>query len=149
MSTPDETQSGRERAILYVVFGVVIAALLVLGLIFFRAADRSRDAEAKADELIQALDAAGATVTPSKDQIVRVLGDDGGATCADPNDPLTRATLQAQLANGASGPGSRPVISDRKILHGQLLIIQIYCPDELEEFQQYVDSLQTDDVAGA
>ncbi len=41
------------------------------------------------------------------------------------------------------------MISDRKILHGQLLIIQIYCPDELEEFQQYVDNLQTDDVAGA
>lgn len=149
MSTPDETQSGRERTIIYVVVGVVIGALLVIGLVMYRAADRSRDAEAKAGELIQALDAAGATVTPSKDQVVRVLGDDGGATCADPNDPLNRATLQAQLANGASGPGSRPVISDRKILHGQLLIIQIYCPDELDEFQQYVDDLQTDDVTGA
>ncbi|MFD6445874.1 hypothetical protein ACFWEJ_12255 [Promicromonospora sp. NPDC060204] len=149
MSTPDETQSRRERTILYVAVGVVIGVLLVLALVLYRAADRTHDAEAKADQLIQALDEAGATVSPSKDQIVRVLGDDGGATCADPNDPLNRATLQAQLANGAGGPGSRPVISDRKILRGQMLIIQIYCPDELEEFQQYVDSLETDDVTGA
>ncbi|MFD7311113.1 hypothetical protein [Promicromonospora sp. NPDC059942] len=149
MSTTDETQSRRERTILYVAVGVVIGVLLVLALVLYRAADRTHDAEAKADELIQALDEAGATVSPSKDQIVRVLGDDGGATCADPNDPLNRATLQAQLANGAGGPGARPVISDRKILRGQMLIIQIYCPDELEEFQQYVDSLETDDVTGA
>lgn len=148
MSTPDETQSRRERTILYVAVGVVIGVLLVLALVLYRAADRTRDAEAKADELIQALDEAGATVSPSKDQIVTVLGDDGGATCANPNDPLNRATLQAQLANGAGGPGSRPVISDRKILRGQMLIIQIYCPDELAEFQQYVDSLETDDVTG-
>ncbi|MFI2365781.1 hypothetical protein [Promicromonospora sp. NPDC019610] len=149
MSTHTETQSRRERTILYVAVGVVIGVLLVLALVLYRAADRTRDAEAKADELIQALDEAGATVMPSKDQIVTVLGDDGGAVCANPNDALNRATLQAQLANGATGPGARPVITDRKILRGQTLIIQIYCPDELDEFQQYVDDLATDDVVGS
>src|SRR3546814_19472838 len=67
----------------------------------YRSADQSRDAEARADELIAALDDAGAMVTPSQDQIVNVLGDDGGAVCANPNDALSRATLQAQLAHGA------------------------------------------------
>lgn len=149
MSTAGETQSGRERTVLYVAVGVVIGVLLVLALVLYRAADATRDAEAKADELIQALDEAGATITPSKDQIVTVLGDDGGAVCANPNDALSRATLQAQLANGAAGPGARPVITDRKILRGQTLIIEIYCPDELEEFQEYVDDLTTDDVVGS
>lgn len=149
MSTVDETQPRGERRILYLVVGAAIGILMVLALILYRSADQTRDAEAKADELIAALADAGAMVSPSTDQVVNVLGDDGGAVCANPNDALSRATLQAQLANGATGPGSRPVISDRNILRGQLLIIEIYCPDELQEFQEYVDSLETDDVAGA
>ena len=79
---------------------------------------------------------------------MRVLGDDGGATCDDPNEALSRATLLSLLANGATGPGARPVIADSRAVKGQLLIIEIYCPDELEDFQEFVDDLKTDDVAG-
>ena len=81
--------------------------------------------------------------------VPRVLGDDGGATCEDPNDALSRSVLLAQLSNGASGPGARPVIADSRVFRGQLLIIEIYCPDELDEFQAYVEDLKTDDVAGS
>ena len=63
--------------------------------------------------------------------------------CANPNQALSRATLYGLLTNGSGGPGTRPVIVDNKVLRGQLAIIQVYCPDELEEFQQFVDSLQT------
>ena len=77
---------------------------------------------------------------------MRVLGDDGGATCENPNHALGRAVLFTQLANGAAGPGARPVIVDSRALKGQLLIIEIYCPDELKEFQEFVDDLKTDDV---
>ena len=28
------------------------------------------------------------------------------------------------------------------------MIIEIYCPDELEDFKQFVDDFKTDDVAG-
>ena len=79
---------------------------------------------------------------------MRVLGDDGGATCENPNDALSRAVLLSQLANGATGPGARPVIADSRVFQGQLLIIEIYCPDELDDFQEFVDDLETDDVAG-
>ena len=64
--------------------------------------------------------------------------------CDDPNGALSRATLLAQLTNGASGPGIRPVIADSRVVQGQLLIIKVYCPDELEEFQTFVDSLNLD-----
>ena len=40
------------------------------------------------------------------------------------------------------------MIVDSKVVQGQLLIIKIYCPDELEDFQQFVDDLKTADVAG-
>lgn len=147
MSTTKETQSKRERSTLYIAVAIVIGVLMVLGLIFYRSAEATREAEQKADQLVAALEDAGATA-PDRDQIVNVLGDDGGAVCADPNESLSRAILLAQLANGAAGPGSRPVIADSRVLQGQLLIIEIYCPDELDEFREFVEDLETDDVTG-
>ena len=147
MSTPAETQTGRERSTVYIVVAVVIGALMVIGLFTYSSAKSTRESEEKADQLIAALEDAGARA-PDRDQVVRVLGDDGGAVCENPNESLSRSILLAQLANGAAGPGSRPVIADSRVLQGQLLIIEIYCPDELDEFQEFVDDLETDDVAG-
>ena len=146
MSTVNENQDRRERSWLYITCWVVLIALVVGGLIVFRSATETKNANDKADQLITELKAAGAR-TPDKDQIVRVLGDDGGATCAHPNDALSRSILLSQLTNGATGPGARPVIADSRVFKGQLLIIKIYCPDELDDFQAYVDNLKTDNVA--
>ena len=85
---------------------------------------------------------------PSQEQIVGVLGDDGGALCKDPASALRKAILFSQLTNGAGGPGIRPVIADSKVFKGQLLAIQIYCPDQLPRFQQMVEQLKTAPVAG-
>ena len=148
MSTVNENQDHRERSWLYITCWVVLIALVVGGLIAFRSATETKNANDKADQLITELKAASAR-TPDKDQIVRVLGDDGGATCADPNDALSRSILLSQLTNGATGPGARPVIADSRVFKGQLLIIKIYCPDELKDFQQFVDGLKTDDVASS
>lgn len=142
MSVETETSTTRERSVLYIVVSVVLVALAVWAVIAFTSARETERAEEKADQLIQTLEAAGATA-PDRDIIIRVLGDDGGATCADPNNALSRATLFAMLANGSGGPGSRPVIVDHRVLRGQLAIIEVYCPDELAEFQEFVDELGT------
>jgi hypothetical protein len=147
MTTTMETQTRRECSTLYIVIAVVVGALMIAGLLFYSSAKSTREAEEKADQLIAALEEVGAR-TPSRDQIVRVLGDDGGATCADPNEALNRAILLGQLANGAAGPGARPVITDNRVVQGQLLIIQVYCPEELGDFQKFVEDLKTDDVTG-
>jgi Tfp pilus assembly protein FimT len=147
MSTPMETQSKRERSWIYITASVVLGVLVVAALLTFSSARETRNAEEKADELIAALEDAGAR-TPDRDQIVRVLGEDGGATCENPNDALSRAILLSQLSNGATGPGARPVVADSRVFQGQMLIIEIYCPDELDDFQEFVDDLKTDDVAG-
>ncbi|MHA7133110.1 hypothetical protein [Oerskovia turbata] len=147
MSTPAENQPRHERRWIYIGAVVVLIGLTLGGILAFSTVRQSARASEKADELIAALEEAGARV-PDKDQITRVLGSDGGATCANPNEALSRATLLAQLANGATGPGSRPVIADSRVVQGQLLIIEVYCPDELDEFKQFVDELKTDDVAG-
>ncbi|MET0716554.1 MAG: hypothetical protein ABWY57_16755 [Mycetocola sp.] len=147
MSTGTEQQSPRHRSVLYVVVAVFFVILAVWAVIAFGSARETQQAEEKADELIQVLEDAGALATPRPEVIARVLGDDGGAVCANPNEALSRATLFGLLTNGTSGPGVRPVLVDNAAFRGQLAIIEVYCPDELEDFQQFVDSLETTDSA--
>jgi hypothetical protein len=146
MSTPEETQTPSERRTIYIVVGAISLALVILGLFLFSSAKETKDAELKADQFIAALETAGAPAPP-KDEVVRVLGTDGGATCDDPNSALRRATLNSMLSNGAAGPGSRPVVFDRRYLAGQLLVLKVYCPDELPSMQEFVDGLQSGNVA--
>src|SRR3954452_7681567 len=142
----DEQQSARERSWIYVTACLLLAIFATWAIFAFSAARETNSADQKADEFIAALHDAGARV-PEKEQIVRVLGDDGGATCANPNAALSRATLFTLLTNGAAGPGARPVIADTRLLKGQLLIIQTYCPNELDDFKKFVDDLRTAKVA--
>ena len=66
-----------------------------------------------------------------QDILVRSLGTDGGAVCDNPASALGKATLLDQITNGADFVGRRPVIVDRRILRGEALILQTYCPDKL------------------
>jgi Tfp pilus assembly protein FimT len=145
MSTPEENEPRNELRWIYITSILLIAVFVIGGLIVFSSAKSTSQANAKADQLIAALKQAGARA-PDKDQIVRVLGSDGGATCDNPNKALSHATLLAQLSNGATGPGARPVVADSRVFKGQLLIIKIYCPDELKDFQSFVDDLKSANV---
>jgi hypothetical protein len=147
VTTPAESSTPRVRYIIYGVVAAVVVILMVVGLFAWHRAKSDRDAEAKADQLIAALDVAGAR-TPSREQVVRVLGNDGGLVCANPNEFLNRAAMLGQLANGAGGPGSRPVIADSRAAKGELLVISVYCPEQLPAFQDFVNSLRTEDVSG-
>jgi Tfp pilus assembly protein FimT len=149
MSTSMETQPRRERSALYVVSMGILVVMVVVGLLTFREARTTQEAEQKADEFVAALQDAGAIRLPSQDQVVRVLGDDGGAVCENPDEELSRAILFSMLTNGAAGPGARPVIADSRVVQGELLVIETYCPEHLEDFQDLVDDLELDDdVAG-
>ena len=142
------TQSGsRERVILYSVIAVLFVALTVVATLAWRDVKQTREAGQKADRLVAALGEAGSAV-PSRERIVRVLGDDGGPVCADPSGALNRAAYLTGLSNGAGGPGTRPVIADSKLVQGELAVIAIYCPDELSEFTEFVDGLRTEDLSG-
>ncbi|TRW45516.1 hypothetical protein FJ693_09335 [Georgenia yuyongxinii] len=126
---------------MYVTAVVLLIVLAVVALLTFRGARQTAEAQEKADQLIASLEDAGAR-TPSQEAIVSVLGTDGGAVCANPNDALSRSVLLAQLSNGAAGPGIRPVIVEQRLFQGQRLIMEVYCPQYLEEFQQFVDDLK-------
>jgi Tfp pilus assembly protein FimT len=148
MSTQTEQQPRRERSIIYVITVVVLVVLAVIAVVSFFSARETAQAEEKADELIQSLEDAGADVTLSAEQIARVLGDDGGVVCANPNAALSRAALLDRLSNGAGGPGQRPILAEDRLVEAGVLIVQTYCPDELEEYQQFIDELNTVDADG-
>jgi hypothetical protein len=148
MSTVEETSTQKDRRLVYIVITVALVLLLIICLVFYRSAQSNQQAEEKANQLIAALQKAGVRAVPSQEQIAGVLGDDGGAICKNPGSALRKALLFSQLTNGAGGPGIRPVIVDSKIFKGELLVIQIYCPDELPRFQQMVEQLKTAGVAG-
>lgn len=146
--TPDTVGPSRaNRFVVYGLLAVVVVTLALSGLFIYRSGKSSRDADAKADQLIGQLQQFGLR-TPSKETIVRVLGDDGGAVCANPDNALTKAALTAQLVNGAGGPGTRPVIADTRFLQGELAIVSVYCPEHLQKIQDFRDSLKTAEVAG-
>lgn len=135
------TTESSTRGDRFLVYGVAVAVVLVLvtvGLVTWHSGRSDRIAQQKAAMLSRALTDAGVRTVPSQEQIIRVLGDDGGATCADPGTALVRATLLAQLATGSGGTGSRPVDTGSRAVRGELLVIAIYCPDQLPAFQQFV-----------
>ncbi len=148
MSTQTESSTKRSRSVLYIVSMILLVVFAVVALLTFRQARETQQSLAKADQLIATIESAGGTA-PSREQIARVLGDDGGAVCANPNDALSRATFLSQLTNGAAGPGYRPVIANARIAIGEVAIIKVYCPDELAEFQQFIDDLKTYHTGGA
>jgi hypothetical protein len=137
--------SRRQRTVVYIALGIIFLLLAGGALLAYSSAKSSAEAEQKADQYIAELAARGLR-TPSREQVIRVLGDDGGALCDDPANGLRRGILYGMLTNGAGGPGMRPVIVDNKVVQGQLLAIKVYCPQNLDKFSKVVDKLKYADV---
>ena len=142
-ASPDTTES--TRRITYIVVGGFVLVLLVVALVAWNSNKETQAAQQKADQLLATLEQAG-LATPSKDQVVRVLGDDGGTVCADPNLALKKAIMYGLATNGAAGPGLRPVIADNRLVQAGVAVIKTYCPEELPEFPQTAEQLKTADL---
>jgi hypothetical protein len=139
-----EVHDDKKSWIYWAAIGLLVV-FIVIGLFTFGAARSTAKANEKADQLIAAMVASGARA-PDRDQVVRVLGEDGGAICEDPGNALKRATLNALLTNGAAGPGQRPIIADERVVRFELLVLETYCPDELEDFRDEIEDFDFEDV---
>jgi len=144
MNAPADPAANTRR-ITYFLVGGVILVLCVVGLVAWNSNKETQAAQQKADQLNVALAQAGLP-TPSTDQVVRVLGDDGGTVCADPNLALKKAIMYGLATNGAAGPGLRPVIGDNRLVQAGLAVIKTYCPDQLPEFPQTAEQFKTADL---
>jgi hypothetical protein len=130
----------------YWVLGAILIVLALIGVATYSGEKKDQESQQKAAELSAKFRAAGLPVPHDQDIIIRTLGDDGGPVCDDPSGALRKAILADQISNGADFVGRRPVIIDRRIVLGEALILEIYCPEELEEYQDHIKDLKTDDT---
>ena len=126
--------------------GAVLIVMAIIGLVTYSGKKEDEAAQQKAAQLTVALKHAGLRVPVDQDILVRSLGSDGGAVCDNPANALGRATLLDQMTNGADFVGRRPIIVDSRVLVSEALILQVYCPEELQEFKDKTQDLKTDDV---
>jgi len=131
---------------LYVLIGALVVGLAIWGVVAYRGHHASARAKAKAEELNQKFEANSLPTFADTDDIARILGTDGGAVCEAPGKALTDALTKFNLANGAGGPGQRPVISDTDVLKGEFLIVQTYCPQKFGKFEDFFKDFDFDSV---
>jgi hypothetical protein len=124
---------------IYWIVGGILAVLLIVMLVTYNYNKSNAEAQAKASQLIAALEKAGLPAPRDPAQVARVLGDDGGAICAATPDGVARGIAKLNLSVGGAFY-IRPVITDRNVLQGLTVVVQTYCPDKLPQFQQFVDS---------
>ena len=131
---------------IYWIIGGVLVVLCVIGLITYSGNKETQEAQDKAQQLTQKFKDAGLRVPQDQNIFVRSLGTDGGAVCDNPASALGKAALIDTITNGADFVGRRPVIIDRRVLKGEALILQTYCPEKLPDYQNKIDDLKTDDT---
>ncbi|MEV6697437.1 hypothetical protein AB0M68_09690 [Streptomyces sp. NPDC051453] len=139
------TRFASEHRWIYVCAILLLLALVVVGLVQYNSVRTTDDAHEKAHQLADELVAAGYS-RPDTGGIVRTLGTDGGTVCRDPGSALKSGLWKINLSNGAGGPGQRPVISDRRAVEAEAIVLGVYCPDKLAKIQDKIDGLKTDDT---
>jgi amino acid transporter len=125
--------------------GILLVVLAAVGIAVFKQGHDNRVASHRADQLVALYRSHDLPVPVARKTVVRVLGKDGGAVCDNPNGALTRAIQNQQLASGGN-VGSRPIRADRRVVTGEELILQVYCPSKLPAYRRYVDSKRFDSV---
>jgi glutamate:GABA antiporter len=135
----------RSRDLVPWLIGILLIVLAAVGIAVFKQGHDERVARDRADQLVALYRAHDLPVPMARKTVVRVLGKDGGAVCDNPNGALTRAIQTQQLASGGN-VGSRPIRADRRVVTGEELILQVYCPSKLPAYRRYVDSKRFDDV---
>ncbi len=128
---------------IYITLIVVVAALMVAGAVLYSEQKQTKEAQAKANELVTKLNAAGLKA-PSEATAVRLFGVDGGPYAQNPDEELLQSQYAWQL--GTSGPASRPVILDPDFLKAAEIFVSVYAPDKLAGFQEFVSGLELEET---
>jgi hypothetical protein len=143
---PQREASHRDHVVLYAVLAGLLAGLAIAGAFTYGYEQRTEAAEAKAVQLEQRWSAIGLRAPANRDVLTRLYGVDGGAVCDTSGHALTEALLRTALANGAAGPGQRAVIVDKDVVAGERAVVAVYCPDRLDDFDEFINGLTFDDV---
>jgi len=126
----------------YITIVVVIVALMVAGVALYRQEKVSKEAQAKAQEFVAALEAEGLPA-PTVEEAARMFGTDGGPYVQNLEDELMQAQFAEQL--GTAGPAGRPVILDDDFLKAADAFVRVYAADkaDVSEFREWLHTLKT------
>jgi hypothetical protein len=129
-----------ERTLYWIVAGV-LAALMVVMMVTYNYNRSNEEALAKAGQLISAFENEGLRAPKDPARVADVLGTDGGTVCGSVGSGVGRGIAKLHLMVGGSF-ATRPVINERRVGTGLLLIVETYCPEKLPDTQQFVDNLR-------
>lgn len=138
--------TGKSHAWIYWALGLVFLVLLIVALFTYSSDREDQQAQQKADQLIEAFEAAGLPTPENSDVFTTAFGNDGGAMCDDPASALKKALFDVNLANGAATVGIRPIKADARVVQGELIALNIYCPEQLPDFEKFIQDKEYDDV---
>lgn len=133
----------RERTIYWIVAGA-LGVLLIVMLVTWNYDRQNEEADAKAQELIAAYEAAGFPV-PDADQIARTLGDDGGQVCETADSELVQGYWKLRLAVGGEFY-QRATRLDPRVREGLSLVVDVYCPEKRPDIEDFFEDWDFDDV---
>jgi hypothetical protein len=139
------TDAARDHRLLYGIVIGVFGILLIVMLIAYDYDKSNDEAEALADELVTKFEDAGLPVPDNTDQLTQTLGTDGGLACQIAGDEGAQNRLQTLQGVGGEFY-QRPVRLDRRLVEGALLVVSVYCPDDLAEAEDFVAQLRLDDL---
>jgi hypothetical protein len=111
--------------------------LLVVMLVGWNYDRQNAEADAKAQELIAAFEAAGLPA-PDQDQIARTLGDDGGQVCETADSELVQGYWKLRLLHGGEYY-VRPVRLDGRFREGLSIVVDVYCPEKRPDIEDFFE----------
>jgi hypothetical protein len=132
-----------DRAIYWIVAGA-LGVLLIVMLVAWNYDRQNEEADAKAQELIAAFEAAGLRA-PDPDQIARTLGDDGGQVCETADSDLVQGYWKLRLAVGGEFY-QRAVRLDPRVREGLSLVVDVYCPEKRPDIEDFFEDWDFDDT---
>ena len=133
----------RERTIYWIIAGG-FGVLLIVMLVAWNYDRQNDEADAKAQELIAAYEAAGLQA-PDQDQIARVLGDDGGQVCETADSDFVQGYWKLRLAVGGEFY-QRATRLDPRVREGLSLVVDVYCPEKRPDIEEFFEDWDFDDV---
>ncbi|MBV9415631.1 MAG: amino acid permease, partial [Solirubrobacterales bacterium] len=119
--------------------GALVVLIAALAVVIFKPGKNTHTAQAKATQLEALFAAHHLPVPVDRHSLIAVLGSNGGSVCSSPAGALNVALKDQQFYNGAAGEGARPIRASARIVEGEELVLQVYCPSKLAAFERYAN----------
>jgi hypothetical protein len=121
------------------ILGLVVAATVVLVLLWDSPSASDAQARDLAAELVASLEDAGLQA-PDEEVAARVYGTTGGAGCTvSADDVLARNISNAQGTGEVAG---RRGLIDPRFVQYERIVLQTYCPERVDDFDDVVSGLR-------